>query len=167
MPRLPDDGEAVLGTRAIPHVCRVPAAGQELCWAHRRPRPGWWALWLEAWPSEGGGGWAAAGFGLGAATWMGGWEAGKDFRRPGTRLHTGARQQCLREGWGSVRAVTTGEGRPGGDGGDPPAPRAAGRVSVFPSWEETCRPYLSLFTGFFKFGVTVSPRGPPPRWTSG
>lgn len=53
-----------------------------------------------------------------------GWEGGKQESTSGgggTRQHTGARQQCLQEGWGSVRAVTTGEGHPGG-GGETPTP---------------------------------------------
>ena len=55
-------------------------------------------------------------------------------------------------------AVMTGEGRLG----ETPSPNpAAGRVSPPSSRKETRRPVLSLFTGFFKFGVTVSLRGPP------
>lgn len=122
MPRLPDDGEAVLGTRAIPHVCRVPAAGQELCWGHRRPRPGWWALWLEAWPSEGGGGWAAAGFGLGAATWMGGWEAGKDFRRPGDSAAHRGKAAVSPGGLGVCQGCYNRGGASRGRWGRPPCP---------------------------------------------
>ena len=76
----------------------------------------------------------------------------------GTWRHTGARQQRLREGWGSGRGCDDRGGTSGGDLLPQPSCRE-GFSALLPEGDTQACP-VSIYR-FFKFGVTVSLRGPP------
>ena len=170
MPRLPNDGEAVLGTKGWPSC--LPSAGcgpgavlgrtgqstggPGRAGGHCGERPG---------PARGEVVGQLQGSCWGAATWMGGWEAGKDLRGRGVGELGGTQGQgssVSGRAGGLGGAVMTGEGRLGETSSPNPA---AGRVSPPSSRKETRRPVLSLFTGFLNLEL-LFPSG-DPRWTSG
>ena len=114
-----------------------------------------------AWPSKGGGGWAAAGVVLGSCYVDGRVGSRKGLEgagRGGLGGTQGQGSSVSGRARGLGGAVMTGEGRLG----ETPSPHpAAGRVSLPSYRKETHRPVLSLFIGFLNLEL-LFPSGDPP-----